>query len=264
MDDAAGADFDTLLLYEIVFCLLFLWLPGQRAVRYRGSDPGCFWRIDMIQEERISSFIEALNVEEREIIDTIEQEARQAGIPVIRPDMKNLLKVLLTMHKPMHILEVGTAVGFSAIFMKEYQPRGGTITTIEKFEPRISAAKENFKRAGVSDSIELLEGDAMELLPALKGPYEMIFMDAAKGQYLTFLPELLRLLPEGGVLLSDNVLQDGDVLKTRYGITRRNRTIHSRMRDYLYQLTHHAQLLTSIIPIGDGITLSVKRSDGKE
>lgn len=217
----------------------------------------------MIQEERISSFIESLNVQEREILDTIEREAREAEVPIIRSDMKNLLKVLLTMHKPMKILEVGTAVGFSAIFMKEYQPSGGSITTIEKFEPRIPVAKENFQRAGVADGIELLEGDAMEILPTLEGPYDMIFMDAAKGQYLTFLPEMIRLLPEGGILLTDNVLQDGDVVKSRYGVIRRNRTIHSRMREYLYALTHHDQLVTSVIPIGDGIALSVKKSKAK-
>jgi predicted O-methyltransferase YrrM len=213
----------------------------------------------MIQDERISSFIQSLNVEEREIIHIIEKEARQAEVPIIRSEMKNFLKVLLTMQKPMKILEVGTAVGFSAIFMNEYQPEGGTITTIEKFEPRIPVARENFIRAGVEDRVQLLEGDAMEILPQLEDTYDMIFMDAAKGQYLAFLPEILRLLAPGGILLSDNILQDGDVLKSRYGIIRRNRTIHSRMRDYLFALTHHEQLVTSVIPIGDGVALSVKQ-----
>ena len=168
------------------------------------------------------------------------------------------------MKKPETILEIGTAVGFSAAFLAEYQPKGGTVTTIEKSEPRIAEAQKNFARTGVDGRVTLLSGDAAEILPTLDGPYDMIFMDAAKGQYLNFLPDALRLLGEEGILLSDNVFQDGDVLESRYGIIRRNRTIHSRMRDYLYTLTHHSQLVTSVIPIGDGLALSIKRTKEKD
>ena len=187
----------------------------------------------MMRDERISSFIESLNEDERPELSAVEREARENHIPIIRPEIKNLLKVLLAMKKPETILEIGTAVGFSAAFLAEYQPKGGTVTTIEKSEPRIAEAQKNFARTGVDGRVTLLSGDAAEILPTLDGPYDMIFMDAAKGQYLNFLPDALRLLGEEGILLSDNVFQDGDVLESRYGIIRRNRTIHSRMRDYL-------------------------------
>ena len=218
----------------------------------------------MMRDERISSFIESLNEDERPELSAVEREARENHIPIIRPEIKNLLKVLLAMKKPETILEIGTAVGFSAAFLAEYQPKGGTVTTIEKSEPRIAEAEKNFARTGVDDRVTLLSGDAAEILPTLDGPYDMIFMDAAKGQYLNFLPDALRLLGEEGILLSDNVFQDGDVLESRYGIIRRNRTIHSRMRDYLYTLTHHSQLVTSVIPIGDGLALSIKRTKEKD
>jgi len=154
---------------------------------------------------------------------------------------------------------VGTAIGFSALLMSEYAPEGCRITTIEKYEKRIPIAKDNFQKAGKADCIQLLEGDAMDILKDLEGSFDMIFMDAAKGQYIHFMPEIMRLLAVGGVLVSDNVLQDGDIIESRFAVTRRNRTIHSRMREYLFELTHHEQLDTCILPVGDGITLSVKK-----
>ena len=178
--------------------------------------------------------------------------------------MQSFLRFLLTMKRPMKILEVGTAIGFSALLMSEYAPQGCQITTIEKYEPRIPIARDNFKKAGKEDCITLLEGDAVEILQQLEGQYDLIFMDAAKGQYINFMPDILRLLAKDGLLVSDNVLQDGDVIESRYAVVRRNRTIHGRMREYLYELTHHPQLETCILPVGDGITLSVKAREDKE
>ena len=154
---------------------------------------------------------------------------------------------------------MGTAVGYSALLMSRVMPENCHITTIEKYEKRIPIAKENFIRAGEEERITLLEGDAEEILGSLSVPYDFIFMDAAKGQYLHWLPVMLRLLPKGGVLVSDNVLQDGDIIESRYAVERRNRTIHARMREYLYTLTHMEEFETSIIPIGDGVTISVKK-----
>ena len=142
--------------------------------------------------------------------------------------------------------------------MHEYSPTDCHITTIEKYEKRIPIAKENFAKAGAEDRITLLEGDATDILKHLEDSYDLIFMDAAKGQYIHFLPDILRLLPPGGLLVSDNVLQDGDIIESRFAVTRRNRTIHARMRDYLYELKHHPQLETVILPVGDGVTLSTK------
>ena len=212
-----------------------------------------------IVNERIVDYINSLDKGNSTVCNAIEKEALADGVPIIRKEMGNLLKVLLLLKQPQKILEVGTAVGYSSILMSENMPENCRITTIENYEKRIPVAKNNFKRAGKEEVITLLEGDAMDILKELDGTYDFIFMDAAKGQYINFLPELLRLMPAGGLLISDNVLQEGDIVESRYGVTRRNRTIHTRMREYIYTLTHAEQLETSIVPIGDGITLSVKK-----
>ncbi len=212
----------------------------------------------MDAEERVVSFIRSLNREEDALIRQLEQEARTEDVPIVRTETRELLKVLTLLHKPKRLLEVGTAIGYSAIYMRRYLPEDGIIVTIEKYEPRIAKAKKNFALAGVEDRITLLEGDAADILKGLQEPFDMIFMDAAKGQYIHFLPEVLRLLVPGGMLVSDNVLQDGDVLESHYAVPRRNRTIHSRMREYLYTLKHHEELETAILPVGDGVALSIR------
>jgi len=213
----------------------------------------------VIVDERLVTYINSLDTGNTAMLDQIEREATADYVPIIRKEMQSFLKFLLAMKKPARILEVGTAVGFSAILMAEYDPVPCQIITIENYEKRIPIARENFKRAGKEAQITLLEGDAAEVLKTLEGPYDFIFMDAAKGQYIHFLPEILRLLAKDGVLVSDNVLQDGDVIESRFAVTRRNRTIHKRMREYLYTLTHSEELVTAVLPVGDGITLSTRR-----
>ena len=213
----------------------------------------------MIVDERLVTYINSLDTGNTAMLDQIEREATADYVPIIRKEMQSFLKFLLAMKKPARILEVGTAVGFSAILMAEYDPVPCQITTIENYEKRIPIARENFKRAGKEAQIALLEGDAAEVLKTLEGSYDFIFMDAAKGQYIHFLPQILRLLAKDGVLVSDNVLQDGDVIESRFAVTRRNRTIHKRMREYLYTLTHSEELVTAVLPVGDGITLSTRR-----
>lgn len=213
----------------------------------------------MIIAERMAAFIDSLDQGNTPWLDEIEREALEAQVPIIRKPMQSLLKFLLAYAKPKQILEVGTAVGFSALLMSEYGPADCHITTIEKYEKRIPVARENFKRAGAEDRITLMEGDAADILRELEGPYDMIFMDAAKGQYLHFMEDAMRLLAPGGLLISDNVLQDGDIVESRFAVTRRNRTIHARMREYLYELKHDPALETVILPVGDGVTLSLKK-----
>lgn len=213
----------------------------------------------MIVNNRMTTYIHSLESPESPLLEQIEQEALAGHVPIIRKETQSFLKVLVMMQQPSRILEIGTAVGFSALLLSEYMPKGGQITTIEKYEKRIPVARENFRRAGKEDQIMLIEGDALEVMRTLEGPYDFIFMDAAKGQYIHYLPEAVRLLADGGVLVSDNVLQDGDVIESRFAVERRNRTIHSRMREYLYELKHHGQLTTSIIPLGDGVAISVKK-----
>lgn len=214
----------------------------------------------MIVDERMVAFINSFDKGNTPFLEELEREALTAQIPIIRKETQGLIKLLLALRRPMKILEVGTAVGFSALLMSEYGPEGCHITTIEKYEKRIPVARENFSRAGREGQITLLEGDAADILKELGGTYDMIFMDASKGQYIRFLPDILRLLPEKGLLVSDNVLQEGEVVESRFAVTRRNRTIHARMREYLYELTRHPQLETCILPVGDGVTVSVRKS----
>ena len=211
----------------------------------------------MIVEERLVTYLNSLDIGNPLFLMELEEEAQKNFVPV---ETQNLLKLLLAMNRPKRILEVGTAVGFSALLMEYYNPTACKITTIENYAKRIPIARENFVRAGKQNVIELLEGDAAEVMKELTEPYDFIFMDAAKGQYIHFLPEVLRLLAPGGVLVSDNVLQDGDIIESRFAVTRRNRTIHKRMREYLYELTHMETLTTSVLPIGDGVTVSVRRN----
>lgn len=211
----------------------------------------------MIVEERLVTYLHSLESENSAILETIEQEALADQVPIIRKEMQSFLKVLLRMTKPKKILEVGAAVGFSALLMSEYVDADCTITTIENYEKRIPIARENFKRAGKEDMITLIAGDAMEVLKELpEDEYDFVFMDAAKGQYPFYLPEVLRVMKKGALLVSDNVLQEGDIIESRFAVTRRDRTIHSRMREYLYTLKHDDRLETSIIPLGDGVALS--------
>lgn len=217
----------------------------------------------MVVEERLRTYINSLEQENMPLLTEIEEEARRTCVPIIRRETQNLLKLLLAMNRPAYILEVGTAIGFSALLMEAYNPVPCKITTIENYEKRISAAKANFLRAGKENVIELLEGDAGQVMKELTAGYDFIFMDAAKGQYIHFLPEVMRLLNPGGVLVSDNVLQDGSVVESRFAVTRRDRTIHKRMRDYLYELTHMDALTTSVLPLGDGVTVSVRERDNR-
>lgn len=217
----------------------------------------------MNTNERLTSYIHSLESDETPLIREIEREAKETFVPIIRKETASLLKTLIVLRQPKAILEVGTAVGYSALLMSHVMPEDCHITTIEKFEKRIPVARRNFARAGQEERITLLCGDAKDILKDLAEAqpeaFDFIFMDAAKGQYIHFLPSVLNLLRRGGVLFSDNILQEGEIIQSRYGVTRRDRTIHSRMREYLYVLKHTETLETSVIPIGDGVALSVKR-----
>ena len=213
----------------------------------------------MIIDDRMTTYINSLAEANSPFLEELERQAKTTLVPIIRREMQSFLKVMLAIKQPTRILEVGTAVGFSALLMCENAPANCHITTIENYAKRIPIARANFSKAGREEQITLLEGDATEVLRELAGPFDFIFMDAAKGQYINFLPEILRLMDSGAVLISDNVLQDGDIIESHFAIERRNRTIHKRMREYLYELKHHEQLITSIVPLGDGLTISVKK-----
>ena len=212
----------------------------------------------MITDERFVTYIHSLEKPNSEILTEIEREAHKDLVPIIRKEMESFLRVILTIKHPKEILELGTAIGYSAILMSE--ACDAKITTIENYEKRIPIARENFKKAGKEDQIELLEGDALEVMKTLpEAKYDFIFMDAAKAQYINYLPEVMRLLTPGGVLITDNVLQDGDLIQSKFVVRRRDRTIHKRMREFLEEIKHDDRLETSIVPIGDGIVMAVKK-----
>lgn len=218
----------------------------------------------MIVDERMVTYINSLDTGSGSFLDQLELQAKKDRVPIIRREMQSFLKVLLQIKKPTKILEVGTAVGFSALLMAKYTSEDTRIVTIEKYEKRIPVAKANFQVAGMDHKITLLEGDALEILREMEDSFDFIFMDAAKGQYIHFYPEVMRLLAPDGILVSDNVLQEGDLIESHFAVERRNRTIYKRMREYLYVLKHDERLETSILPVGDGAAVSYKKKTERQ
>lgn len=217
----------------------------------------------MIVNERITAYINSLENEIPPELLALEKDALFHHVPIIKKETQGVLKFLLRMQQPKRILEVGTAIGFSALFMSEYTKEDCRITTIEKVAMRLVEADKNLSNDVFphKDKITLIKGEAIDVLKDLvskKETYDFIFLDAAKAQYMSFLPELLKMLTENGTLITDNVLQDGTVINSRYSIVRRDRTIHARMREYLYTITHSEELDTVILPVGDGIAISHK------
>ncbi|MBR3188197.1 MAG: O-methyltransferase [Lachnospiraceae bacterium] len=231
-------------------------MSGDRDKRTISPDP-----------ERMEVFIEAMTPPGPVHLQDLELEALAAGVPIIRPQTQNLLRFFLTMKRPSRILEIGTAVGFSALFMQHYAPAECRIITIEKDRVRAQKARENFARygristEGGQTGITLMEGDAIEVLGGIREDesFDLVFMDAAKGQYIRFLPDAVRLLGSGGLLITDNILQEGEVLSSRFAVTRRNRTIHARMRTYIRALMEEERLETLLLPTGDGAAVSLKK-----
>lgn len=213
----------------------------------------------MIEDVRLVTYLNALDQELDADLREMEKYAGEEEIPILRKETRSLLRWLLVTKQPTEILEVGTAIGFSALLMARCNPVECHITTIENYEKRLPVARKNFEKAGMSERITLIAADAAEALPRLQGVYDFIFMDAAKGQYPAFWPQVKRLLSPGGIVMTDNVLQDGDVLESRFAVTRRNRTIHKRMREYLYTITHDPEVTTTILPVGDGVAVCTKK-----
>ncbi|MDE6208876.1 MAG: O-methyltransferase [Lachnospiraceae bacterium] len=213
----------------------------------------------MIVNERIVSYIHSLEKTNTPLLCEMERFAKETNVPIIRKEMESFLRTMIAIKQPERILELGCAIGYSAILMSEYMPEGCSITTIENYDKRIPIATEYIGRADRGNDINLIFGDAMEVIPSLKDSYDFVFMDAAKAQYINFLPIVLNVMKKGGILIADNVLQEGDLVESKFTVTRRNRTIHKRIREFLYEVKNTDELTTSVIPIGDGITLSVKR-----
>ena len=214
----------------------------------------------MIVTEHVEEYINSMEQDLPDYLAELEKYAGKNGVPIIRRSMQTYLRFLLKKEKPKRILEIGAAIGFSSLYMKEYAPADCRITTIEKVEMRLVEARKNLKD---KDGIELIEGDAAEVLKKLadrgeQEQFDWVFLDAAKGQYLSWLPDIMKLLRKGGLLITDNVLLEGTIAESKFAIERRDRTIHMRMREFLYELTHREDIETVILPVGDGVALSVK------
>ena len=212
----------------------------------------------MIVNEHIEGYINSLGSLYPAYIEELEKWAVDNGVPIIRKSMQELLRFLLLKEKPERVLEVGTAIGFSALFMKEFLPEDSTITTIEKVEMRLVHARKNL--AG-HDNIQLIEGDALTVLEELannNAKFDFVFLDAAKGQYMNFLQPIKKMMKPGTLLVTDNVLLDGTIAESKFTIERRDRTIHMRMREYLRSIKEDASFETVILPVGDGVSISYK------
>ena len=216
-----------------------------------------------MESERVSDFIKQYLHPKDDVLKDLREAAEAEGVPVIRIETESFLKTLLLLIKPRRVLELGTATGYSAILMARTvegdDPGPETIDTIEDWEPRIAKARVNIENTGCSEKIRLIKGDAAEIMKTLTKPYDLIFIDAAKGQYPDYFREAMRLTHKGSVILADNIMQDGEILESKYAVARRDRTIHKRMREHLEMLSSDERLETTIIPVGDGMTLSVRR-----
>ena len=188
----------------------------------------------------------------------LEEEAAAEHIPILRYASVPFLRTLITMKKPRRVLEVGTAIGYSALVMLEKMPADGVLDTLELRPDMAQRAERNLRDAGYADRAKVYTGDAAELLPELSEPYDFIFLDAAKGQYVRWLPDLLRLLKPEGILLADNILQEGTFLLPRSEIPHRDRTIYDRLHSFMEALYACPDLTTGLLNIGDGMSLSVK------
>lgn len=213
-----------------------------------------------ITNPQIRDYIEAVMPERSPILEAMHTYAIANQVPIIKPEMESFLRFMVTMHQPKRMLEIGTAIGFSAGLMLEAAPEGATVTTLEKSPKMIELATNNIKALNLTDQVTIVEGDGVETIKTLKGPYDLIFIDAAKGQYLNYFEDSMRLLKSGGIMVADNILQDGLIAKSRFAIPRRQRTIHGRMRTFVKTLMDHPELTTTVLPIADGATVSIRKT----
>lgn len=200
------------------------------------------------------------NMNELEL-EKIKEKALENHIPIIMDDTLEVIAKILTEKKPKRILEIGTAVGYSAMCFSKYLAEDGLIDTIERDEERIEEAKQNFKKVEVENKINLYEGDAVEILPTLNEKYDVVFIDAAKGKYPFFLKEALRMLNQDGIIFADNILYKGYVMSD-YN-KHKQRTAVRNLREYIKETTENPNLETEILEVGDGLAISKMKLNTK-
>ena len=213
-----------------------------------------------ITYDYMEEYINKLVPEKQGTLKEIEEFARENGVPIVQEETGRFLEFMVNMKKPLRILELGTAIGFSSILMYEAAGTKTEIVTIERDPKMIELAKVNLKRFNLEDKIKIMEGECLEVLEKLNEPFDLIFMDAGKGHYNHFLPHCLRLLNKSGIIIADNVLFRGMVASDEL-VKRRKITIVKRMRTYLDMVSNDDELITSVIPMGDGIAITKRRND---
>jgi len=212
---------------------------------------------DSVATEQITDYLRSMIKENTGILKELEEKALKEYIPIISPEVAQLIRLISELSRAESILEIGSAIGYSAILFSGFSEKM-KVTTIEMDEDRALQAQENIRRAGLEKKITLLKGNALLVMDHLTEKFDIIFVDAAKGQYNNFLPKCLSLLKKGGILISDNILYRGAVAETGF-IPRKHRTIIVNMKEYLSRLSEDENLTTSIIPIGDGVAISLKK-----
>jgi predicted O-methyltransferase YrrM len=215
--------------------------------------------LNNIVNEAVESYIREILPKNAGLLEEMETYAEENHVPIIHPEVAKLLEVITKIHKPQQILEVGTAIGYSAIVLCSATEKGQLIS-IERRQDMIEKATSFIYRAGLENQIQILPGNAEDVLPTIDQKFDMIFLDAAKGQYMEFLASCIHLLREGGVLISDNVLYKGMVASNEY-VIRRKKTIVKRMRSYLDYIMDHPSLTSCLLPIGDGVAISYKNKE---
>ena len=210
-----------------------------------------------MEYERLRDFIISYIHDDEGILGDIYSEAIKNNVPVIRPEMKDLLRTLIVMNRPEKVLEIGTAVGYSSLFIAEVLKCGFSIDTFELDPDRVKIAKDNISKLGYENEIHIHEGDAAALLKEMDRKYDFVFIDAAKAQYMIYLEEIMRLTHPGSVIVTDNIFTDGEVLESHFLVEKRDRTIHDRMREYIYKIKNDDRLETAVLSVADGAAVSV-------
>lgn len=211
-----------------------------------------------ITYDYMEQYIRSLIPENCDILKELEQYAKNNSVPIIQKEVGKFLELMITLKRPVKILELGTAIGYSAILMEMSSKNTADITTIERDSKMVVLAEENIKKYGFENKIQVLEGDCLEVLESLEEKFDLIFMDAGKGHYNHFLPNCMRLLAEGGMIIADNVLFKG-MVASKDLLVRRKITIVKRMKTYLELISNNKDLITSVIPMGDGIAVTTRR-----
>ncbi len=216
----------------------------------------------MIIDENLTGYIRSFEPDLPNYLYEMEREGLENLVPIIKKESQSVLRFVLKAYRPKKLLEIGTAIGFSASLMLDILEGDAEVLTIEKSTDRVADAERNLKKSPYRDSVTLVEGDAAEILGRLvsdKPEYDFVFMDAAKAQYSEYLKHIDKLLKPGGVLLTDNILQEGSVYCSKFSVIRRDRTIHQRMRQFLDHMMRTDEYSSCIIPIGDGMLMSIKK-----